>query len=305
MKVALATVLFISSFLTTAKAELLDKIVAIYNDSTITHSQVNRIKANLSARREIAPMIYEKPSLTDKEIVSIIVQKNLVHSKLEEMGYVITDDQVESNIKSNEQRMKINRDTLIGYLKSKGLTFPEYFEISRDSMEHNIFMGNVITPLISITEQEIKNSFYKKNAGNKTLAFKYTLVDFTLDKKEMKPAMLKEYRKTLESFQINGILPADFKAVQTNLLGDITEDGLTSEVTALLKKTDEGAFTDPVEMNNLYHVFFVKKKDLVESEIFLKSKEDIRQELFEATKSQITELWYSREAAKHYIRYFL
>ena len=163
----------------------------------------------------------------------------------------------------------------------------------------------MISPLISITDQEVKNAFYRENVDNKTLAFKYSLVDFSLGQKLVSKDMLKHFKSVLQSYQSNGILPKEFAKIETNVLGDITEGGLNISMKDLLKRTDEGAFSDALLMDNNYHVFFVKKKDLVESDVFQNEKEKIRNQLFEKDSRNMIDQWYSREKEKHYIRYFL
>lgn len=290
--------------ITNSQAKVLDKILAVVDDNVITLSMVKRIKTNLVARKNISPLIYSKTKMTNKEIVSLLIQRSLVRSKLSDMRYVISDDQVESQIKSTEKKLGLNRDALLSFLRNNNITFDEYFELTRESIEFNIFNGRVIRPLISITDQEIKNSYYKSNIKNKTLAFRYTLVDFSLPKSSFKKNMLKNYRSMLTKFQINGVLPQEYSNLSTNVLGDITEDGLTVKLKSILKRTDEGTFSSPILLGSDQHIFYVKKKNLVESEQFLKSKEKIRNKLFFSQAKKVSDLWYKREENKHYIKYF-
>lgn len=288
-----------------ASAKLLDKILAITDGHVFTLSLVNRIKSNVVARKNISPFIYSKNSFTDREVIEVLVQTILIRDKLSEMGYVINDDTVESKITETEQRLGFNRDYLRKYLSSHNMTFDEYFELMRETIEFNIFNSRVIRPMISVTDQEIKNTFYKANINNKTLSFKYTLVDFSLEKRFFKKGMLKKFKRILQDFQISGSMPELYKNVETNVLGDIAEDNLDDKLQNLLKKTDEGAFTSPYFLNNSYHVFFVKRKDLVESEIFMAEKQKIKVKLFEKIAKQITKVWYQREKHKHFIKYFV
>lgn len=286
-------------------AKLLDKIVAVINEQVVTLSLVRRMQANASARAQISPYVYQKGSkLTQKEMVDIVVNRILIRDKISELGYVITDDQVESQIKSTEQRLGLGRQALLTFLKNNGMTFDEYFELIRETIEYNIFNDRVIRPLISVTEQEIKNAFYKANQSNKSLSFRYTLVDFSLDDRKLSKAAEKRFKEALRSFQASGTMSDEFRDVETNTLGDITEEGLTAELSRLLKQTDEGAFTNPIRLGGVTHVFYVQKKDLVESEVFLRNKDRIRAQLFEQVANEITGLWFERESNKHYIRRF-
>tara|TARA_R110000868_G_scaffold55424_2_gene172267 strand:- start:21244 stop:22161 length:918 start_codon:yes stop_codon:yes gene_type:complete len=305
MRLALCFILPLILASTPVSAKLLDKIVAVVDEQVIPLSLVRRLRSNAAARAQISPYIYQRGAkITHKEAINIIIHRSLVRDKLAEMGYVISDDQVESQIKSTEQRLGLGRQALLNFLKGNGMTFDEYFELIRETIEHNIFNDRVIRPLISVTEQEIKNAFYKENQNNKSISFKYTLVDFALDDTKLSKKSERRFKEALKSFQVSGSLPDEFKDVETTTLGDITEEGLTNELKQLLKRTDEGAFTNSIRLGSTTHVFYVQKKDLVESEIFLKHKDRIRAKLFEQVAGEITGLWFERESNKHYIRRF-
>ncbi len=302
MKQLIISIIFLTYSQTHAK--LLDKTIAVFNDTVITLSQIKRVKNNISSRKNISPLIYKKTTYTDQEILDIMIERLLIREKLSEIGYIRNDEQVESEITNIEKRLGLSRAQLLNFLKSNNMSFDEYFEIIRETIEFNIFNGRIIRPLISVTDQEVKNYFYK-TSKDKTLAFKYTIVDFSLEETKMKKGMLKNFPETLEKFQVNGVLPKNYEDVQTNVLGDITEDGLTNNLKALLKATDEGKFTKPIKLGDTFHVFFVKKKDLVESQIYLNAKAQIRSKLMGDQAGEVTDLWYKRELSKHYIKTFV
>jgi peptidyl-prolyl cis-trans isomerase SurA len=290
---------------TTCHSALLDKIVAVVNSETILLSQVNRISENLEARRNISPQIYSKTKYSFRDLVNIKINEVILRDKLTEMGYVISDEQVESQVKATEERLGLNRSALLNFLKSNNFSFDEYFELIRSSIEYNLFLSRIIQPLISITEQDVKNSYYKKYSSQKRLSFKYELVDFSLDKSSFKKGMLKQFKSILSSFQQTGVLPEEFSDVSTNVLGEIRESGLTSNLKNLLTNTEEGKFSNPLLMGSQYHIFYVKKKDLVESEDFMGKRNQIRAELFQKSMITISASWFKSEADKHYIKFFL
>lgn len=290
---------------TQGHAALLDKIVAVVNSQPILLSQIKRTSENLEARRNISPQIYNKSKYTRRELVDIRINEFLLRDKLTEMGYVISDEQVESQVKATEDRLGLDRSALLNFLRSNNFSFDEYFELIRSSIEYNLFLSRIIQPLISITEQDVKNAYYQKHANNKRLSFKYELVDFSMDRSSFKKGMLNQFKGVLTSFQQTGILPKEFSDVSTNVIGEIREDGLTNDLKKVLKDTPEGKFSEPISIGGQYHVFFIKSKDLVESEDFLVRKNQIRAELFQTSMETIAKSWFKSEADKHYIKYFL
>jgi len=302
LKLILITLLTFTS--PSAHSKLLDKIIAVVDNKIITLSQVKRVQSSIGPRRNISPLIFYKAKFNTKEVVQLLIERQIIRDRLSEMGYVVSDEQVEAQIKETESRLGLNRDRLLEFLNSNNVTFDEYFELVRETYEYNIFNQRVIRPLISVTEQEIKNTFYKENQNNKTLSFKYTLVDFALSKKAFKKGMLKRFRGVLKKFQSDGSLPNEYSKVSTELFADIDQDGLTKKLQALLKKTNEGAFTSPILIGSDYHVFFVKKKDVVESEVFQRAKPRIKEKLYSKVAGSIRDLWFKREINKHFVKYF-
>jgi peptidyl-prolyl cis-trans isomerase SurA len=286
-------------------AKLIDKTVAIVNDNVITLSPIKRIKSNLKARRSISPMIYNKDSFSTQEIVKKRIRTTLIRNKLSEMGYVISDDQVEGEVGSMEKRLGLNREALLNFLKGNNFSFDEYFELIRESIEYNLFVSRVIRPLVSITDQDIKNEYYKNNSRNKTLNFKYTLVDFSLSKSSFKKGMLSNFQGVMKRFQQNGVLPSQYKKVETSVIKDISEDGLTKNLKRLLKKTNEGSFTKPILISGRYHLFFIKVKDLAESSGYLEVKNRIRNQLFAKSVNSVSSTWFDSESSKYYIKMYL
>lgn len=302
MKTILISVLLFSQI---TYGKLLDKTVAIVNDDIITLSQVSRIQKNLSSRMQVSPMLYSKLKKDDKSVALKKVQSILIRKKLAEIGYVINDDQIEQEITSIEKSQGITREALLNFLKGANLTFEEFFEIKREETEYRIFVSNIIRPLVTISEQDVKNNYYKSNQNNKTLNFKYTLVDFSLPKSKFKKGMLKGFKDVLVQFQKSGVLPSNYKDVDTNLLEGLDADGLTNSLKAALKKTDEGSFSKPLSIGGNYHVFFVKSKDLTESSDFQEAKENIRLRLFNDSIESIAKNWFDSESKKYFVKFHI
>lgn len=302
MKLISISALFFLFLQSNLEAKLLDKISAIIDDNIITLSQINRVSKNLAIKRSVAPMIYDKSSFSNEELLNISINKFLMRAKLTELGYSITDDQVEAQIKSNEKRLNVDRKSLMNFLKQQGTTFDEYFETLREAIEYSYFINRVISPTIAVSEQDVKNTYFKNNIKDSRLNFKYTLVDYAISKEAISKISKGQLEEVVRQFRINGILPESFQTLTTANLDEITEEGIAPELKTLLKQTDEGSLSSSLFLNNQFHVFYIAKKDLVESEAFAKQKESIRETLFEAAVKNEAGIWFERERNKHYIK---
>ncbi len=288
-----------------AQDKLLDKIVAVVNTRVFSLSELKRIDDTLPARKEISPVVYNKAKYSDKELLNLMIQAFIIRDKINSQGYVINDDAVESRIKMTEERLGLKRADLLTFLKSKSITFEEYFEIIRETMEYNIFATRIIAPLITVTEQEIKNEYYRRNSSNNALAFKYNLVDFYIPEKNLVDKDQQRFLAVLKDYQLTGKLPEEYRSLETNQIDNLSEDGLNKELAAALKPTAEGSFSTTVTLGGNFHVFYVQKKDLVESQDYIRAKEQIQNEIFVNKGKSVSTNWFDREYANYYIKNIL
>ncbi len=282
--------------------KLLDKIVAVVNTKVISLSEIKRIEDTLTARREISPMIYSESKYESKQLLDIMIKTFIIRDKINAQGYVINDEAVESRIKMTEERLGLKRADLLNFLKSKGLTYEEYFEVIRETKEYNLFAQKIISPLISVTEQEIKNEYYRRNSANNALSFRYTLVDFYIAEKDLIIKDKAKFLTVLKDYQLTGKLPEEYRGLESNNLDNLNEDGLSKDLAKTLKTAAEGSFSDAISLNNYLHVFYVQKKDLVESQDFSRAKEMIQQEIFSVKGKSVSNNWFDREFSNYYIK---
>lgn len=288
-----------------AQEKLLDKIVAVVNTRVFSLSELKRIDDTLPARKEISPVVYNRDKYTDKDLLDLMIQAFIIRDKINAQGYVINDDAVESRIKMTEERLGLKRADLLSFLKSKSITFEEYFEIIRETMEYNIFATKIIAPLISVTEQEIKNEYYRRNSSNNALAFKYNLVDFYISEKALVNRDQKRFLEVLKDYQLTGKLPEEYRSLETNQIDNLSEDGLNKDLASALKTTAEGSFSNSVNLGGNIHVFYVQKKDLVESQDFIRAKDQLQNEIFVVKGKSVSTNWFDREYANYYIKNLL
>ena len=288
-----------------AQEKLLDKLVAVVNTRIVSLSEIKRIQETLPARREVSPMIYTKDKYSEKELLDIIIRSFIIRDKINAQGYIINDDAVESRIKMTEERLGLKRADLLNFLKTKGLTYEEYFEVIRETMEFNVFASKIIAPLVSVTEQEIKNEYYRRNSSNRALSFKYNLVDFYIKEDSLVDKSIDKYLNVLKDYQLTGRLPEDYRNLESNNLEGLNEDALSKELAETLKTTSEGSFSKAVKISGYLHIFYVQKKDLVESQDFIKFKDQIQNEIFMEKGQAVTNNWFDREFSNYYIKNLL
>ncbi|MCK6595936.1 MAG: hypothetical protein L6Q33_12120 [Bacteriovoracaceae bacterium] len=233
------------------------------------------------------------------KIALVVNDTSFTLSQIKRIQDSINVDYVEDQIKGNEKKLGVNRQALLQFLNQQGFNFDEYFETIREAIEYSIFIQRVISPIVSITDQEVKNTYFKQNSKNARMNFKYGLIDYSINKDI---AAGTKFLSAIKDFKKSNIIAEDFKDYSATNLDALTEEDISAELNAILKETDEGAITKPIMIGGKLHVFYVAKKDLVESSEYLKEKEKIRNQLFEKAVVLETKDWLIRERNKHFIK---
>lgn len=282
-------------------AKLIDKVAGVINDKIYTLSEIKRVQDTISIRKEIAPFIYTKNSYTQKDTLKVLQNIFIIKDKLEEQGFIVSDDSVEDRIKDTQRSLNLNRKELIQFLASKNITFSEYFEILRQAMEFNIFNRRIIAPLVTITDQELKNEFYKSHSSSKVANFNYEIVDYTISKKLVQSSDLQKLPNILNKYRKTGTLPEIYKDFSMDDLGKVSNEDLPSNIQKVLKPAKEKDFSKPIVIDNTVHIFYVVKKSIAESKEYLRQRAAIYNRLFLQRANSLAQNWLSREALNYYI----
>ena len=304
MRIALSVVAISLACIFSSHGKLLDRIVAVFNDQVITLSEIKQIQSNIKARSGIASGVYPSKKYTFQEIIDKEITIRTIRTHLNSSGYTISDDQVETMINRLQNKFSMNRKALRSELAKENISFPEYFELLRASREYSILLGVIIEPLVTITEQQIKNRFFQDNISNSTFSIGYSLTAYQISTNSVKKEDITAFAESLPTYMSKGIIPKKFSAVRKVELKDMKEDDLEPSSKNALKKTNEGSFSPPLQLGEFHTVFYVQKKNLVESGPYQKERPKIRQTLFlEETKKALA-VWLAREQDKHYIKKF-
>ena len=140
---------------------------------------------------------------------------------------------------------------------------------------------------------------------NNALSFKYNLVDFYIPEAKLVDKSENKFLAVLKDYQLTGKLPEEYRDLESNNLDNLNEDGLSKELATILKTTSEGSFSKAISLSDHLHVFYVQKKDLVESQDYLKFKDQIQSDIFMSKGKSVTSNWFDREFSNYYIKNLL
>ena len=287
-----------------ALAEELDKIIAVFNNNVLTKSEAARAIKNIPAKKNIAPYLFKKDKFYQKDIIEYFFNKYSIRSKLQSLGYKIEKPQVEAQVNGMATRLNLSKEDLLKFLEQNNLNYSEYFELTKESIEYNIFVSKIISPLIKVTDQEMKNLFIQKYKKKNISTYNLNLVNFSIAKSALTKQQKKNLVNDLLQFQKNGILPPHLKGIQTNLIEDVKEEGLNNKFQESVKGVPENNFSKLVLLADNYHIFFIKKRQVIDSNEFLQAKQALYREIFDQKSASVITSWLKKEREKHFSKTF-
>lgn len=282
------------------QAKLLDKVAGVINDKVFTLSEIKRVKKTAQARKQISPFIYSKDSYNESDILKLFQNTFIIKDKLSELGFIISDDAVDSRLDAIKKQKGMSDDDLEGLIAESGLTFNEYYEIYRAGMEFEVFQRRIIGPLVTITDQEVKNFYYKVSKNKKTISFKYKVVMYSLPKSKVLKEDLKRLPSILQNYKQTGNIPQIYSDISILDLGTLSGEDINNDLKKLLRQTNEGTFSTIQKSKDSYSSYYLIKKEIAESSDFLANKGRIHSVLFAQRAQKISDNWLSREALNYY-----
>lgn len=296
----LAFFIFITSL--SLNAKILDKIVAVIDDELITLSEVNHIKKSYTARKNIAPLIFDSEKGNTKNILNSIIKTYMIRKKLSELGIVVDDETVDSRVSQIEKSQNVTRNFLVNYLKSQGLEFEDYFQLIKNMIEISYFNQKVISPLVSVSDQEVKN-FYSGKIAGKVNSFKYKVIDFNISESSLKNVSDAELLTLLSEYKESGNKPDKISAIESSEL-EFESSSLTPQISKTLSNVKNKNFSKPITINGTKHIFYMLNKKTINNFKLSKNKSVVKNQLLMTKSKETLDKWINNERSNYYIKYF-
>jgi peptidyl-prolyl cis-trans isomerase SurA len=261
-----ATIFFVSI----AKAEVIDKIVATVNDRPVTTYDL----------KELAPFYHAKD---EKQLLNDVIDDYVIEDIAKKDGIVLTDEDINQFIENVAKNNNLTKDQLEEKIKQQGLSYDYYMEFAKFNAYKLKVMQKVFAPTIQIDEQEIKN-FY----GNHANLFNQSTVVLDIIESSNKTD-IEDAMKQLQ-------LGASFDSVKEKYSADKSEpkkvyvSDINKQLQGIIEKMQVGQISPIIESSNGYFIIKVlDKKDVNLS--FDEVKDKIRNLLFEEKLQERFSSW--------------
>jgi peptidyl-prolyl cis-trans isomerase SurA len=313
--VIVRSVLFILLSVVTAKAEVIESVVAIVNGSIITKSDMTKYKGRLKSGSIADDLLGGKSEdlLKDqKALLNHMIDERVVDDEVKKQSLNVTIEKVEQEINSIQKRNNINRDQLKEALKKEGTNFSDYQEFIKKRIERQSIIEKVITSKIKISDEDIIAAYEAESKGHAVSATssEYKIAHILFKDGKRSDAEQKHRAEEVVAKLKSG---GSFEALASQYSEDpnFNEGGFlgTFKAGETLKPLEEsvrtltpGEYAGPVKTKLGYHIVKLLERHVIPDAEFEKKKEQIRSELYQKAFVKQFQFWLDQKREEAFVR---
>jgi len=313
-----------------AKAQLVDRVVAVVNDDIITLTELQENgREFLEKIQESVPEDQRRQALREAQerILAKLIDQHLISQEAAKVNIDLSDAEFEQSFARNLEKMGVTRQELLAKLKASGLSEEKYMEDQRNQLLRDKLILYEVRSKIIITDEMIREYYAAEYAEELQDGGYYLLqMGFTWgDSEEMRqsPGLLmadkaRARREAVETRQqlLDG---ADFaelarqksdlpSAVDGGDIGIFQEDEMALTMREAVVKLKAGEITPVLETQNTFQIFKLlsrRQGEVVQQVPFETVKEEIRKKLFESEFNKEYRKWIEEMKKAAYVKKML
>lgn len=250
LKAVLAAALAVAA--APAAAEVVDRIVAVINDSVITLSELNAATAvaldKLGSEEKKDPAKVKE--LKSRTLDNLVEQK-LVKQAADKAGIDISEREIDNAVEDIKKQNNLTQEALLLALAQSGLTVREYREQLKEQIRQVKFINKEFRSKISIQPEEVED-YYKTNIDEfyGPASYRINLIFIPSDDPAVAKQKLKEVKESLaRGDDFRNIASHYSEGPAASLGGDmgyLKEGEMDSAIEAAAKKLKTNEVSAPV-----------------------------------------------------------
>lgn len=312
--------ILVLSHTSVARAEIVDRIVAIVNDDVITFSDLNREGAALF-RRIIQEAPAEQVDATllkaREDMLSSLIDKLIVEQRAKKLGISVGNPEVESAISRIIERNKTTPEKFWQQMALMGSSEHDYRELVRGQLLQDRLIDYEIRSRVVVNEERIRE-FYDKNYTQKVKEDAYHILQMGFVWKEDTQTAKDDALRRAEEARKQALAGQDFRTLarQASDLPSAKDGGdigvfKKSEMASYMKTSIAGLQVGQIsavqETPAGYQFFKLlsDKGDVGLQASYEAVKEQIRQRLYEEALNSQFQKWVKELRDQAYIKKIL
>ncbi len=144
-----------------ARAEVLNRIVAVVNDDVITLHELNK-KIQEVTGLDVGQLIredHDRYRATGLAVLEALINERIAREKIKELGIVVRPEEVEAAIERIMRSNRMTREELEESLRKQGLSIEEYRQEILGQLERSRLISLEVKSKIVIREERIRNYY--------------------------------------------------------------------------------------------------------------------------------------------------
>jgi len=148
--------------LTAAHAEIIDRVVAVVNDSAITLSELDAATAGLGGIKGDDKEKKKRIIETKSKVLDQIIEKKLVEQASNKAGITVSEKEIDNAIEDVKQENNLGHEELLSALAKSGLTYKNYREQLKEQIRQVKFINKEFRSNIKISRDDVE-AYYQQN----------------------------------------------------------------------------------------------------------------------------------------------
>lgn len=299
----------------TAKAELVDHIVAVVNNEIVTMSD----QKNFSHKVESAGMIddlllFGQPADLLKgnsaAQINYLINEKLIGSEIKRLNLSVTIERVEQEIRDIAKRNNVSRADLLVAIKNQGMSASDYQEFIKTRIERQSLIEQEITSKIRVSDEDVMAQYARIHNDSSSGIYEYTLAHILFNPrkggaeaaKERAEVVLRKLRSGDSFDALAEQHSEDPNFSNGGVLGTFKAGEFNAELEQAVQGLGAGDISKVVQTKAGFHIIKVLAKKTVSDPRYEKEKEKIRAGLFEVSFQRQFKVWLESKKDEAAIR---
>lgn len=296
--------------------EIVDRIVAVVNEEIISLYELSKAVAPYEKRIKTSGYSVDQEqkmlSKTRKEILNKLIEEKLSGQEASRFKITVTDNEIDGTI---ERIKRINYYTdgeFAAALKKEGMSIAEYRKQIKDQILRKKIVSRQINAKIVVTPADIE-AYYQKNLYTYGETKKYHLSHIIMQvapdaDTTYKMRVLQRMKQILaalksgEPFEMLARTHSELSAQAGGDIGEFSTDELAPQIQAALDRKAENTFTDILETDLGFQIFFIKAIKQTPAKPLKMVSDEIREKLYREQVEIKYRSWLTELRKKSHIK---
>ncbi len=292
-----------------ANGEIVDRIVAVVNDSAITLSELNIATTGLGDIKGDDKEKRQKIIETKSKVLDQLIEKKLVEQAANKAGITVSEKEIDNAIEDVKRQNNIGQEDLLSALARNGLTFKEYREQLKDQIRQVKFINKEFRANVKVSDEDVE-AYYKQNRDKFSgpAMYRIRIISFLLsgqgkgkDAEKKAKDILAMARKGADFIKLASVYSEGPNVKDGGDLGYISPGEMDAAVEKAGGGLNIGEISDVIKTPTGFHIIQLIDRRKAEPKPVAAVLDEIKNIIFQKIIDERYKLWLEEMMKKAYI----